>query len=408
MKALRFHYNLPRVAATRIIGQIWPRAYVSRLAPARLESVPNPQLPRDDWVRVRTRLAGICGSDVKQITLKGARDNPLTALISLPHVLGHEAVGVIESVGLDVQERKVGERIVLNPWLSCVPRGIDPVCPACRDGDLSTCRNFERGILPAALHLGNNTLVPGAFAPLFVCHESQCFPVPEEVSDDAAVLADPFSVSLHAVLRNPPPTDTPALVYGLGALGLMAVAILRNLFPEVEVYAVGRHPHQSELARTLGARKVLVGRPEELILQVAELTGAKPLRPWHGSPWLLDGVGVVYDMVGSAQSVETAIRLVQTHRRVVVAGVEIPRRFEWTPLYFKEVTVVGSNAFGVELFCGERRHAIDIYLELSSQGLDLTRLITHRFSLQAWPEAFTACMQRRASAAVKVVFDFDL
>ena len=407
-KALRFHYSLPRLAATKILGRVWSRAFVSPLAPTRLESVPIPELPRDDWVRVRTRLAGICGSDVKQVLLGGAHDNPLTALVSLLHVLGHEAVGVIEAVGPGVRERRVGERVVLNPWLSCVPRGVDPICPACRNGDLMLCRNFDGGCLPPALHIGNNARVSGAFAPLFVCHESQCFPVPEKVSDDAAVLADPFSVSLHSVLHNPPPADAPALVYGLGMLGLTAVVILRRLFPEVEVYAIGRHPHQVELAKAYGAREVLVGRPEELIQRVAELTGARPLRPWSGVPWLLDGVGAVYDTVGSAESIETAIRLIRPRGRVVVSGVAMPKRFEWTPLYFKEVVVAGSNAFGIESFRGERRHAIDIYLELASQGLDLADLVTHRFPLEAWREAFMICTRKRATAAVKVVFDFSL
>ncbi len=406
MKALRFHYSMPRIAATRIAGQVWQGAYVSPLAPTRLEPVPEPELPRDDWVRVRTRLAGICGSDVGQVMLKGAYDNPLIPLLSFPHVLGHEAVGIIESVGAGVRERQVGERVVVNPWLSCAPRGIDPLCPACREGDLPLCRNFTAGDLPPSLHLGNNSRAPGAFAPLFVCHESQCFAVPADVSDEAAVLADPFSVCLHAVLRYPPPADAPALVYGQGVLGLLTVAVLRRLHPEVEVYAVARHPHQVQMAKTLGAQQVLVGRPEALIQRVAELTGAKPILPERGNPWLLDGAGIVYDTIGSAETLETALRLLRARGREVVIGVGVPKRFEWTPLYFKELQVVCSNAFGVEPYGGQRRHAMDIYLELAKQGLDLSALIRHRFPLEEWREAFKCCMQRRTSGAVKVVFEF--
>ncbi len=406
MKALQFHRSIPRLAATMILGRVWKGAYTSALAPVRLASIPEPELPADDWLRVRTRLAGICGSDIKQIVLHGGLDNPITALLTFPHVLGHEATGVIESTGLGVRKRRVGERIVVNPWLSCAARGIDPVCPACQEGDLSLCRNFDRGILPPALHLGNNTGAPGAFAPLFLCHESQAFPIPHDVSDEAAVLADPFSVSLHAILRNPPPADRPALVYGLGPIGLLAVAVLQRLFPDVEIWAVGRHPHQVELARDFGAREVLVGGPEAYIQRVAEAVGARLLRPWRGLPWLQDGVGVVYDMVGSAQTLETAIRLVRSRGRVVVAGVDTPQRFEWTPIYFKEVEVVGANAFGLETYRGERRHAMEIYLELANQGLDLSRLVTHRFPLEGWRQAFRTLMEKRATRAVKAVFDF--
>jgi threonine dehydrogenase-like Zn-dependent dehydrogenase len=390
-------------------AQVWRGAYLSRLAPARLESLPEPDLPRDDWVRVRTRLAGICGSDVAQVTLKGAYDNALIPLLSFPHVLGHEAMGIVESVGAGVQGLQAGERVAINPWLSCGPRGIDPLCPACQAGDLALCRNFTAGDLPPSLHLGNNRHAPGVFAPLFACHESQCFPLPDTVSDDVAVLADPFSVCLHAVLRYPPPAPAggPALVYGQGVLGLLTVAALRALYPQVEVYAIARHPHQAQMAKTLGAREVLVGHPEELILRVAELTGAQPIHPPRGGPWLLDGVGVVYDTIGSAESVETALRLVRARGQVVIIGVGVPKRYEWTPLYFKEVQVAGSNAFGVETYKGERRHAIDVYLELAEQGLDLSALITHRFPLEGWQEAFRCCMQRRVSGAVKVVFAFE-
>jgi len=391
-----------------ILSRIWPRAHLSALAPTRLESVPEPELPAGDWVRIRTRLAGICGSDSTQIALHGSFDNPLRGLLSFPHVLGHEVTGIVESVGDAVTQHHVGERVAVNPWLSCVPRGIDPPCPACRRGDIPLCRNFTRGSLPPALHLGNNTRIPGAFAPLIVCHESQCFPVPDGVSDEAAVLADPFSVCLHAVLRCPPAADAPALVYGLGTLGLLTVAILRTLYPKVEVYAIGRHPHQVELAAELGASVVLAGSPADLILNVAKATGADSLRPPSGLPWLLDGVGIVYDIVGSAQSLETGIRLVQSGGRVVVAGVAKPKRFEWTPIYFKEVRVIGSNAFGFETYRGEERHAIDLYLELANQGLELGHLVTHRFPLSAWREAFVTLGNKRSSGAIKAVFDFSM
>ncbi len=408
MKALRFHFSAPRLAATMILSRIWPRAHLSAVAPVRLESIPEPELPADDWVRVQTRLAGICGSDSTQVALHGAFDNPLRGLLSFPHVLGHEVTGTIESVGDAVRGLRAGDRVAVNPWLSCVPRGIDPPCSACSRGDIPLCRNFTRGAIPPSLHLGNNTRVPGAFAPLFVCHESQCFPVPDEVPDEAAVLADPFSVCLHAVLRNPPTDGAPALVYGLGTLGILTVAILRRLFPNVEVYAVGRHPHQARLATDLGASVVLAGRPADLVLGVAKATGAEPLHPPSGLPWLLDGVGIVYDLVGSASSLETAIRLVHSRGRVVVAGVGTPKRFEWTPIYFKEVAIIGSNAFGLEPYRGEYRHAIDIYLELAREGLSLGHLVTHRFPLSAWREAFLTLGDKRNSGAVKVVFDFTL
>ncbi len=407
--ALRFHRSPTRLVITKILGSIRHAWYVSATSPLRLERLPIPSLPSESWVRVKPRLVGICGSDVKQVQIKGAIDNPLTALLSFPHVLGHEVVGEIETCGAQVNDLFPGQRVVINPWLSCQPRGIQPVCPACEAGDYSLCHNFDRGILPPALHLGNNSMVPGAFSTAFVCHASQCFPLPDHISDETAVLADPASVALHAILRHPPDhPEASVLVFGLGVIGQTTVAILRKLYPRLTIYGIGRYPHQSGAVAELGADLVLSGKPAEWIPKLAQTIQARLLQPWYGLPWMLDGVDCVYDTVGSPRSVAEALRVVRPRGKIVIAGVEAPKRFEWTPLYFKEVQLIGSNAFGVETFQGKRQHAMQIYLQLVEQGLDLSHLITHRYPLSAWKQAFQALFYKRRSGAVKVVFDMRL
>src|ERR1035441_6703624 len=84
-------------------------------------------------------------------------------------------------------------------------------------------------------------------------HSSMLIPVPDDVPDQSAVMADPFSVSFHAILRNPPPRGGKVLVFGAGALGLSSVAILTALYPGVEVAVVARFPAQVVKARQFGA-----------------------------------------------------------------------------------------------------------------------------------------------------------
>ena len=223
MKALQFQYNLARIAYVLLAGRITPRAYVSSLGPLSFADLPDPGLIADDWTVLRTRLCGICGSDTKEVFLDADFDNPLSTLISFPAVLGHEVVGTIEQVGPGVRSRRLGERVAVNPWLSCGPRGIDPPCWACRQGLYPFCEHFTDGSLPAGMHTGNNSGVSGGFAARLPAHESQLFPIPDEVSFDQAVLADPFSVSLHAILKAPPAQDAAALVYGCGTLGLLSI-----------------------------------------------------------------------------------------------------------------------------------------------------------------------------------------
>jgi threonine dehydrogenase-like Zn-dependent dehydrogenase len=397
MKALVFRHNLGREAASAIGGRIDRRAFVSRFAPVRVEDIDELPLPSPDWVRVETTFSGLCGSDVKQILLNGARDNPLTALVSFPHVLGHEVVG---------RRADTGERVVLNPWLSCGPRGIDPPCEACQAGRYPWCRNFRSGGLPVSIHLGNCAAAVGAHAERFGAHVSQLFPIPDEVSDEAAVLADPVSVSLRSILLAPPPDDgRPVLVYGSGTLAFAAIALLRHLYPQAEVWAATRTGPRAGLATRLGAHAVLSTAPDELVAQVARRVATTPLRPWSKRDWLQDGPAVVYDTIGSTETVETSLRLLATGGTLVVSGVEPPKRFEWTPLYFKELRVIGSNGFGIEEVGGVAKHAMEHYLDFVRAGLDLTPVITHRFPLDRWDEAVLTLKDARHTGAVKILLE---
>jgi threonine dehydrogenase-like Zn-dependent dehydrogenase len=410
MQALVFRFNMPRLAFARVFGRVTPRAYVSFGAPMQLERVEEPTLLGDDWTVVRTALCGLCGSDVKQVFLNGNFDNPLRALISFPQILGHEVVGVIERVGSGVKARQVGERVVLNPWLSCRPRGIDPACDACQRGLYSLCKHFTDGALPPGMHAGNCRTVTGGFAPLLPAHESQLFPIPDGVSSEQAVLADPFAVSLHAVLIAPPPEGALTLVYGAGVLGLLSVAALRALYPSTRVAVIARYPHQEELARGLGADHVIRTRDAAQVVEtIAEMVGAQVHHPPQGLPWLLRGVDVIYDTVGSAESLEVGVRIAAPRAPIVITGVSPPTRFEWTPHYFKEVALLGSNAFGIEEYGGVRLHGIEHYLRLAAEGkLDLSSLITHRFRLEQYREAFLTMHTKGQHSGVKAVFDFGL
>lgn len=389
----------------------YPSVAHERLAatPMALREVAEPSLPGADWAVVKTGLTGICGSDAKQVLMDfdDAADNPMTAFISFPQVLGHEVVGVVNEAGPEAG-LEPGTRVVLNPWLSCAPRGISPLCPACESGDFSLCWNFTAGRLQPGIHTGNSADAPGGFADMLPAHRSMLIPVPAAVSDDVAVLADPFSVSLHAVTRNPPPRHGRALVYGAGALGTTATAILRALHPDVEVAVVARWEAQAGLAERLGAAAVFPHEPTAgLVEAVADWSGGVLRRPWDGLPVAHPGkVDVVYDTVGSPATVEVGLRVLAERGTLVQIGVSSPGRFEWTPWYFKELRLVGANAFGIETVDGRRAHAMEHYLRLVDEGrIDLAGMLTHRFPLEAWREAFTTLVEQGDTGAIKVAFD---
>jgi len=380
-------------------------------SPMKLVDLDEPRPTRPGWVMARTRLTGICGSEAKQVFMdfgEGNSDSPLSNLFTFPTILGHEVVAEVAELDAGARGLEVGQRVVLNPWLSCGPRGIDPPCPSCEAGDYSLCWHFSEGQLAAGIHTGTCKDAPGGFADYFPAHHSMLIPVPDSVPDEVAVFADPFAVSLHSVTRHPPPPGGRALVYGAGALGTTATAILRALYPDVEVMVVARFAAQAALARRLGATVVEPEPRLRLIEEVAAWSGGvlRPVR--EGLPMAHPGgIDVVYDTIGKPETFEVGVRVLKARGTLVKSGVHAPARWEYSPLYFKEITWVGSNAFGVEEVEGVRKHGIAHFLALAEQGrVDLSGMLTHVFRLEQWHEAFAVLADQEHSGAIKVAFDF--
>ncbi len=418
MKALVYDVDVQRVIG--LIQQLQAGApaddetYLGDNAMLQLKEIPDARVQFPDWIVIENRLTGICGSDYKQVFMdfKGI-DSPLAPLSSFPQVMGHEVVGRVAAIGPAVTRLRVGQRVALNPWLSCAPRGVAPLCHACREGQFSLCTSFTRGRLSGGLHTGTCRDASGGYAPYLPAHESMAIPVPDELSDEVAVLADPFAVSFHSVVRNPPQPGEIAVVYGCGTLGLCAIEILHKLY-DCRIYAITRFPHQAELALELGAIEAIPWQPASGIVErLGEITGSEVFRPTAGAPGGLPmlygppGVRVVYNTVGTAESFAVSVRIAGPRSRVVISGVDTPERFEWSPHYFKEVNLVGSNAFGHEEWQGVSKHAIEHYFDLARAGrVDVTPILTHRFALEDYRDAFRVTHAQGEHRAVKVLFDF--
>jgi len=379
--------------------------------PMKLVDMDEPGFLLPDWVVTKPRLTSICGSDSKQVFMDWGEvrspDNPMKAFFSLPQVLGHEVVADVVALGPEAEGLEIGDRVVLNPWLSCGPRGVTPLCPACQVGDFSLCYSFGVGPIEPGIHIGTSKSGNGGYAQLMPAHDSQLFKVPDNVPDELAVFADPFAVSLHSITRHPPTPGGKVMVYGAGALGTCATAILRALYPDVEVLVVARFEGQAEMARKLGAT-VIGHTPALKVIEEAAAWSGGVLRDSDGLPMAFPGfIDVVYDTVGKQETFEVGTRVLKARGTLVKAGVHGPTWWEDTPLYFKEISMVGSNAFGFEEVEGVRKHGIDHYLELVSTGrVDLTGMLTHRFELDNWRDAFTTIATQDTTGAIKVAFDF--
>jgi threonine dehydrogenase-like Zn-dependent dehydrogenase len=178
------------------------------------------------------------------------------------------------------------------------------------------------------------------------------------------------------------------------------------LYPGVEVLVVARFDTQADLARRLGAT-VIGHEPALQVIEEAAAWSGGVLQDSDGLPMAYPGgIDVVYDTIGKRETFEIGSRVARARGTIVKAGVHGPTFWEDTPLYFKELSFVGSNAFGFEEIDGVRQHGIVHYLDLVRDGrIDLTGMLTHTFSLDEWRDAFVALASQDRSGAIKVAFD---
>src|SRR3989440_1561506 len=244
MLALTYHRSVPAFALVRASGGN-PQVATSPLSMLHLGDVPEPELPAAGWMRVLPSLSGICGSDLAAIG--GHASLYLDPLTSYPFVPGHEVVGVLED----------GSRVVVEPALGCLVRGIDPPCARCAEGRPGLCYNVTQGPIDVGLQTGYCADTGGGWGEVLVAHPSQVHAVPDGLSDEAAVLIEPFACCVHAALRGGATKDDVVVVSGAGTIGLLTVAAIKLFTPPKRLIAIAKHPTQANLARKLGADQVI-------------------------------------------------------------------------------------------------------------------------------------------------------
>ncbi|MCK4275996.1 MAG: alcohol dehydrogenase catalytic domain-containing protein, partial [Phycisphaerae bacterium] len=139
MRAVFYHVNPVGWLTCKWLKHLWPGCVLSRLGGVSVRRVDPPELVGDDWVRIRTLLGGVCGSDLAVLAQRHPPGSFLQAYSSMPLMLGHENVGVVSEAGPAVDKDWVGKRVCVEPTLCCSVRGIDPPCPRCQAGEFGAC-----------------------------------------------------------------------------------------------------------------------------------------------------------------------------------------------------------------------------------------------------------------------------
>jgi threonine dehydrogenase-like Zn-dependent dehydrogenase len=375
----------------------------------RLIETPPPELPGPGWVRVRTRLGGICGTDLALIT---QRNHPATHLInfaSFPAILGHENVGEIETIGTDVRGWREGQRVCVEPAIGCAARGAS-LCAQCAAGRISLCEHPGDSQFPPRCLLGLNSRTGGSWGEYFVAHVQQLHAVPDALSDEQAILVDPVSSAAHAVFRRPPKTGERVLVNGSGIVALGVIATIRAMGLANQVVCSVRHPHQQRLARDMGATDTLL-LPRSLSKRerydaVARQLGARSIPGRFGHQGMIGGFDLTYDCTGSGQGLTDAMHWTRPRGSVVAVGTSGISLVDTTPLWFDELEIIGTNGRQIESWNGQSLHNYELIFEWAARGkLDLSLLAPRLYRLRDYQTALRDLMGRGRSGIVKAVFD---
>ncbi len=326
-----------------------------------VEDAPVPEVGVHD-VMIRIRKTAICGTDVHIYNW----DDWSQKTIPVPMVVGHEYFGVVERVGAEVEAFTPGDRVSGEGHLTC------GFCRNCRAGRRHLCRH--------AIGVGVNR--PGAFADFLVIPAENVYRIPDGIPDEIASIFDPYGNAAHTALSFDLVGED-VLVTGAGPIGIMAAAIARHVGAR-NVVVTDVNDYRLALARRMGATRT-VHVPREDLRRAMEELGMK------------EGFDVGLEMSGNGPAFRQMLEVMNHGGRIALLGIMPgPEAVDWNQIVFKGLFLKG--VYGREMF--ETWYKMVAMLE---SGLDISPVVTHRFPIARFQEAFDVM---RSGQSGKIVLDW--
>jgi L-iditol 2-dehydrogenase len=314
-----------------------------------LRTVPDPVLRRPDDVLLRLRAVGVCGSDVHYYTTGRIGSQ----VVAYPFAVGHEASGVVEAVGPAVRRVKPGDRVAIDPPISC------HTCDQCRAGRHHTCRHLK--------YLGCPGQLEGCLSELLVMPEECCFPVPDTLTFAEAALIEPLSIGVYAVRQSIPLQGAKVGILGMGPIGF-SVMLPALAAGAAAVYVTDRLEARLALARRHGA--CWAGNPDRTDV-VAEIARHEPL--------LLD---VVFECCGQQTALDQAMALLKPGGKLMLIGIPEFERYSFEAETGRRRELCLQNV-------RRQNGCVQAALDLVSSGrISPAFMVTHTFPLARTREAF--------------------
>ncbi len=264
----------------------------------RIENVREPGPPGPAEVVIQVKMGSLCGTDASQY--KAATMVPLNGPHHVsghsgPVILGHEVVGVVVAKGSEVSHLEIGQRVAPGAGWWCGE------CPRCKEGRINICENYYL----YGIHAN------GGLAEFATFPAQMCIPVPAACSDEAAAMAQPCAVALHALARGGIGSDQTVALFGIGSIGTLLLAALQaQAAGRQHVIAIDVEQGRLATARQLGAAAQINARMEDPVAVIAELTSRR-------------GVDVAIDATGVPETIAEALAIVRRGGRLLQVGIPV-------------------------------------------------------------------------------------
>ena len=313
----------------------------------RIEDVPTP-VPGPGQVKIKVKWTGICGSDLHEYVA-----GPIFVPVDKPHavshevapiVMGHEFSGEVAEVGEGVTKVKPGDRVVVEPILSCGK------CSACQHGKYNLCEDLGFHGLSGG---------GGGFSAYTVVGERWTHKMPDGLSFEQGALVEPAAVALHAVRLSSLKAGGTAAVFGAGPIGLLVIEALR-VAGATSIYVVELSEQRGAKAKELGATAVIDPSKEDAAARIKELSGG--------------GVDVAFEVTGVPAVLQQCIDATRYEGETVIVSIwEKEASFQPNTVVLKEKTLKGIIAY---------RDIFPAVMDLMVQGyFSAERLVTKRIAL---------------------------
>jgi L-iditol 2-dehydrogenase len=314
-----------------------------------LTTTPEPNIANGTDVLIRIKTVGVCGSDMHYYTTGKIG----TQVVQFPFVIGHEAAGIVEKTGTSVTRVRRGQRVALDPAVSCGQ------CDQCRAGREHTCRTLR--------FMGAPKQMDGCMCEFVVLPEENCFPIPDSMSFEQATIAEPLAIGVYSVEKTPAPPTASIGILGAGPIGMSVFHVVRTRSTG-NVYVTDRIDERLLHARSLKPRWTGNPNREDVVKSILTF-----------EPLQLD---VVFECSGDREAYEHAVEILKPGGVLSLVGIpeEDEIRLPIHELRRKEITIINIRR---QVHCTQK--ALDL---LGSKTIQMDSLITHRFPLEQTSRAF--------------------